>query len=131
MYFHPYLDTETNAAKRYPDSLAVDENGVQQVYRRCAAGTDRPLFIPTTTNSYGKMLAGYVPLAMDTYSLGGIYHDEFGEQLTDLCSCLLFSLFPINYSKHRVLSAASSLFGWMHLRSYAAFAAGGSSWAYT
>jgi hypothetical protein len=78
MYFHPYIDTETDAASKYPDSLAVDQRGAQQVYRRCAAGTDRPLFVPTHTNSYGKMLNGYVPLAMDRYKLGGIYHDEFG-----------------------------------------------------
>lgn len=78
MYFHPYIDTETNASKKYPDSLAVDQNGVQQVYARCALGTDRPLFIPTDTNSYGKVLNGYVPLTMDKYKMGGIYHDEFG-----------------------------------------------------
>jgi hypothetical protein len=54
IYFHPYLDTELDAARKYPDSMAVDPKGTQQVYRRCAAGTDRPLFIPTLTNSYGK-----------------------------------------------------------------------------
>jgi hypothetical protein len=78
MYFHPYIDTERDAAKKYPDSLAVDQDGVQQVYTRCALGTDRPLFVPTHTNSYGKLLKGYVPLTMDKYKLGGIYHDEFG-----------------------------------------------------
>jgi hypothetical protein len=78
IYFHPYLDTELGAAQKYPDSMATDASGVQQVYSRCTAGTDRPLFIPTERNSYGKMLNGYVPLVMDKYRMGGVYHDEFG-----------------------------------------------------
>ena len=30
----------------------MGSDGLQHVYRKCAAGTDRPLFIPTDTNSY-------------------------------------------------------------------------------
>jgi hypothetical protein len=71
MYHESYIDTGTTVNQS--DSRLLDANGKQVAYTSCAAGTDYPLFYPTTTNKHGQALEDYFRKAL---SLGfdGVYH---------------------------------------------------------
>ena len=56
LYMDSWLNTETEAATKYPDSRVLKKDGTQLTYGKCAKGTDYPLFFGTDSNSYGKQL---------------------------------------------------------------------------
>ena len=71
MYHESYIDTGTTINQS--DSRLLDEDGLQVAYSKCVAGSDYPLFYPTTTNAHGKVLDAYFNKAL-TLGFDGICH---------------------------------------------------------
>lgn len=71
-YFHCFLDASDDPEKRFPDDRLLRSDGVQGDYGDAAY----KLFVPTTTNLYGKAETKSIDIMLDDLKLDGVYWDE-------------------------------------------------------
>ncbi len=75
-YLHTYITRLDEAVEEYADAHHLNAAGEQETY---AAGAWKPtfwLFLPTTTNSYGRAMNATFDLGLDDLGFDGVYWDE-------------------------------------------------------
>jgi len=107
-YFHSFCGTEPDGETKYADSRMINTAGehIGYPYRYRL-----PLYVPTSENSYGKALWGYVDTILDEIGAAGVYWDEmshsvlwFAEDMAwDGCSVTM------NRSTHEVIGKTTSV----------------------
>lgn len=75
-YLHVYITRRDEAASAYPEARHLGPDGKQLTY---AAGSWKPtfwLFLPTTSNAYGREMSRTFDLVLDKLGFDGVYWDE-------------------------------------------------------
>jgi len=107
-YFHSFCCSEPDGETKYADSRMINGAGehIGYPYRYRL-----PLYVPTSENSYGEALWGFVDTILDEIGAAGIYWDEmshsvlwFAEDMPwDGCSV------TINRTSHEVVGKTTSI----------------------
>ncbi len=107
-YFHSFCCSEPDGETKYADSRMINGAGehIGYPYRYRL-----PLYVPTSENSYGEALWGFVDTILDEIGAAGIYWDEmshsvlwFAEDMAwDGCSV------KINRATHEVVGKTTSV----------------------
>lgn len=72
-YFHCFITNGAGIAKANPADAIVDANGHPVVY---SGDKDRPLFLPTDTNEYGRQMMQLAKDLIHKFNYNGLYWDE-------------------------------------------------------
>ncbi|MEN6644364.1 MAG: hypothetical protein ABFE08_18135 [Armatimonadia bacterium] len=83
-YLHVYITRLDEAVEAYKDARHLGADGKQLSY---AAGSWKPtfwLFLPTTTNAYGREMNKTFDLVCDELGFDGVYWDELAYSRTDV-----------------------------------------------
>lgn len=83
-YLHTYITRLDSAVEKYKDARHLDANGQQLAY---SPGSWKPtfwLFLPTTTNAYGRDMNKTFDLVLDGLAFDGVYWDELAYSMKDI-----------------------------------------------
>ncbi|HPA17925.1 MAG TPA: sugar-binding protein [Verrucomicrobiae bacterium] len=72
IYFHCYIDSEENAAAKFPDARVLRSDGSHADYGQPFYG----IFFPTEGNAYGRAIRRNVDIILDDIKADGVYWDE-------------------------------------------------------
>lgn len=72
IYFHCFINSEENAAEKFPDARVLRSDGSQADYGKPFYG----IFFPTENNAYGRAIRRNVDIILNDIRADGVYWDE-------------------------------------------------------